>query len=104
MKMVLRVVVVVKVRRREVWKVVVMVVVVPCCCRRWTAIVSRHHFCVGSCATKRHSKKKMPFDWKANWVKLSFGHLKMKEKTTHSTSKKHGAELALCLHQSIQTS
>ena len=20
--------------------------------------------------------KKMPFDWKANWVKLSFGHLK----------------------------
>ena len=49
-------------------------------------------------------KKKMPFDWKANWVKLSFGHLKMKEKTTHSTSKKHGAELALCLHQSIQTS
>lgn len=30
----------------------------------------------------------MPFDWKANWVKLSFGHLKKKnEETTHSTSK-----------------
>lgn len=24
--------------------------------------------------------KKMPFDWKANWVKLSFGHLKNEEK------------------------
>lgn len=24
--------------------------------------------------------KKMPFDWKANWVKLSFSHLKNEEK------------------------
>lgn len=44
--------------------------------------------------------KKMPFDWKANWVKLSFGHLKMKK--NHSLHlKTHRAELALCLHQSI---
>lgn len=57
MQVMLRVVVVMEVRRREVRKVVVMVVVVTCCCRRRTAIVSRHHFCVGCCATKRHSKK-----------------------------------------------
>lgn len=56
-QVVLSMVVVMEVRRREVRKVVVMVVVVTCCCRRRTAIVSRHHFCVGCCATKRHSKK-----------------------------------------------
>lgn len=56
-QVVLRVVVVMEVRRREVREVVVMVVVVTCRCRRRTAIVSRHHFCVGRRATKRHSKK-----------------------------------------------
>ena len=53
---------------------------------------------------KETFKKKMPFDWKANWVKLSFGHLKMKKRTHSLHLQKHGAELALCLHQSIQTS
>lgn len=28
--------------------------------------------------TLKKKKKKMPFDWKANWVRLSFGHLKKK--------------------------
>lgn len=40
----------------------------------------------------RHKEtfKKMLFDWKANWVKLSFGHLKMKK--NHSLHlKKHRA-------------
>lgn len=30
------------------------------------------------CHKETSKKKKMPFDWKANWVKLSFGHLKKK--------------------------
>lgn len=53
----------------------------------------------------RHKEtfKKMLFDWKAHWVKLSFGHLKMKK--NHSLHlPKHGASLALRLHQSIQVS
>lgn len=40
----------------------------------------------------RHKEtfKKMLFNWKTNWVKLSFGHLKMKE--NHSFHlQKHGA-------------
>lgn len=57
MQVMLRVVVVMEVRRREVRKVVVMVVVVTCRCCGRTAIVSRHHFCVGRRATERHSTK-----------------------------------------------
>ena len=102
MKVVLRMVVVVKVRRRKVWNVV-MVVVVTCCCCGCSAVVSCYHFKL-ALVPQRDTQKKMPCDWKANWVKLSFWPFKKKKKNHSLHFKKHRAELVLCLHQSIQTS
>lgn len=40
---------------------------------------------------KETFKTKMPFDWKANWVKLSFGHLKKNGENHSLHLKKHRA-------------